>query len=162
MKVPLLCDLGTNDLTLVSNGTATNVELPFKPHMYVKAVIPDRYSLKRIEVGSNEEVHIDKITTNDLLEFGKKYMETDCHRLRYIEQIYAEDPKFFLQYPNTDKLKIMVMDIEVYTDGSGIFPNSNTNPIVAIGLKIIGDPHAYIFDVTENEMKNQLPDRRRS
>jgi DNA polymerase elongation subunit (family B) len=59
---------------------------------------------------------------------------------RYITRVVVEDPAFFLRYPMNRPLRILAVDVEQRTDGSGFPPRDA--PIVSIALSYLG---------TENE-----------
>jgi DNA polymerase I len=53
----------------------------------------------------------------------------------YSEYMYVTKKEELQKYPQTKPLKIMYFDIEVCSDGTGLFPKAERNPIAMIGVK---------------------------
>jgi DNA polymerase, archaea type len=53
----------------------------------------------------------------------------------YSEYMYVTKTEDLQKFPQTQSLKLMYFDIEVCSDGTGIFPKAERNPIAMIGLK---------------------------
>ena len=159
MKIPLLCDVRSESLEIVSNGRLSIRSLPFPPHIYIPITKAGPRTLTRRRIGTEEDVEISRVEYDTVDELEKVYMRTECHKLHYIEQIYTEEEDYFLQYPNTNPLRILVLDIEVLTDGSGIFPRASSNPIVAIGMKVVGGDE-YIYAASQDELDSPGSDGR--
>ncbi len=157
MKVPLLCDIHDRDLTIVCNGKGATVDLPFLPFL----TVPTSRATDTIRrtIGTGIPTQLERIRYSGTEELEKAYIPGRMSKLRYIEQIYTELPDYFYDYPNTDPLGILALDIEVLTDGSGIFPRASTNPIVAIGIGIVGGPDTYTYSISADDLDRPLPDQ---
>ena len=157
MKVPLLVDLGINTITIVRNSVVEEIPLPTKPRIYVitgdEAVLGNytergRKQISRIPIGSRKEEAIDIIELDTIPELDKAYYKNlPMCRYEYDELLYCEYPDFFCSYPNTDPLRIMVLDIEVLTRGMGLFPNADRDPIIAIGCGMTTEDGNYIITI---------------
>lgn len=155
MKIPLLCNVNNDSLTIVRNGVGETVPLPFKPFTYVPSASG---TISRYLIGSKDRVLLESLEADDIEGMKVLRARTGANIMDYQEQIYCYRPQFFYSYPNEDPLKVMVVDLEVLTDGSGIFPRPTTQPIVAIGYKIVGTDRTYIRAITRAELDSGMPD----
>lgn len=157
MRIPLLTSDRTrnNELMIVCNSKVQYVPFPVPPVVRLPADTPSSHRSNNIEhlidleTGKPIDVmRFDFGTTTEAMEFNKLCSEIDprAESLRYVEQVYIEQEDFFLGYPNTDKLKLMAIDIEVMTYGTGIFPRATSNPIIAIGYKFGDEDPVAITD----------------
>jgi len=147
--IPLLCDVRNDKLSIVRDSECIEAPLPIKPFIVIPTGKDTR--ILRRTIGSNALVQLERIEYDTVDALDSANLSDRMSKLRYIEQIYTESPDFFYGYPNDDPLKIMVIDIEVLTDGSGIFPNASRDPIVAIGLRMDGTSHIFAVAGTEVE-----------
>jgi DNA polymerase elongation subunit (family B) len=148
MKVPLLVDIGEDFLTIVYNSTYEVVPPPITPHLWVLSTdtigeggLTDRgrKQVRRIPIGHKDPEVFDIVEASTIAEFNKLYISgVPMCKFDYDELVYIEAPDFYYQYPNTDPLRILVLDMEVLTRGLGIFPNATRDPIIAIGYKLVG------------------------
>jgi len=156
MKIPLLCSSNSdsNKLEIVTNGKVQYVNFPFVPYLLVYGddLIDEPDSVTRmINLESNTEIDVSIIRTDDLSELKEirdrhhKIPGIQVSYLSYMECLFVDRPDFFLQFPNTEALTYLSFDIEVMSDGSGIFPRSDTSPIIAIAAQI-NDQEPVIFD----------------
>lgn len=155
MKIPLLCDVGEDSLSILHNSNRIITPLPFKPRLYAPTIKDSR--LLRKSIGTRELIPLEIIESNTISEYEKLYISESVDKPKYIEQVYSEMPDYFLQYPNTDDLRIISLDIETLTHGTGIFPRAEESPILAIGIKYKGK--VYIYSVTIDEL-DMLKDTR--
>lgn len=154
MKIPLLCNLHDKSLEIVANGIVVRAKLPFKPHGYVQS---NSGGVLRQPVGGGAKVMIEKKIVSGTEEMDTIKNISGYAALGYMEQMYTEEPDYFLQYPNTDDLKIMALDIEVLTKGTGVFPRAHSNPIVAIGVAMVDQPDA-IETFSVRNVDDDVPD----
>jgi DNA polymerase elongation subunit (family B) len=164
MKIPLLVDVGDVSLSIVRNSVVETVPLPMKPHLYIRSrdKIEDdgltyrgREKILRIPIGYDTPEEFDVVTADSVSEYKKLYFQNvPMCKHNYDELVYSELPDFYYNYPNTDPLKIAVLDMEVLTSGMGIFPNADRDPIIAIGFKLVGIGEPII--VLVKDPKNPL------
>jgi DNA polymerase elongation subunit (family B) len=152
MRIPLVANAYGENLLMTVNKKLLRQPLPFKP--YLIAEKPNQHlqstDIKMIRIPDNQEVTMfkmeaDTVQLNDdkakqLMMEGKSF----C-KLPYLEQLYVDMPDYPLQYPNTNELDVLYLDIEVLTKGDGIFPRAHNRPIIAIGCKHNDNP-VQIFD----------------
>lgn len=162
MRVPLLANAYGDSLLMTVNKKVLRKPLPFKP--YLIAEKPNQHlkstDIKAIRMPDNEEVTMfkmeaDTVQLNDekakqLMMEGKAF----C-KLPYLEQLYVDLPDYPLQFPNTNSLDVLYLDIEVLTKGDGIFPRAQKAPIIAIGCKHNNNP-VQIFDSYTRGNDSQL------
>lgn len=152
MKVPLIMEAVGDKLHLTTNGKHSVLKLPLKPYLIAenenKYLKSEPVQLTRIPDG--KLVTMRKMSAPSIDELERRVRQLSLekekfHRLPYMEQLYADQPAFPLQYPNTDELKLMYLDIEVLTVGDGVFPRANKSPIIAIGAAV-NNGETRIFD----------------
>jgi DNA polymerase, archaea type len=141
MKIPLFaktCNQGTM-MEIWSNKTRTISDLPFKPYLYStspRPEIPCCVTKENVKFISDIKEHpVYKYHFNSVKEIpnfrNNESMECD---IPFIQRTAIDKPNFFLDYPNTSPLKIMYLDIEVYTTGK--FPKPEINKIISIGFAV--------------------------
>lgn len=152
MIVPLMAVASGSKLRITTNGKLEVLDFPFKPYLVMEGQNRDLHStpieMTRIPDGNSMTMHKVESNTVDEMEEKAKQLTIEgvtYHRVPYTSQIYSDLPEFPLQFPNTDPLKVMYLDIEVLTKGDGIFPRPRTNPVIAIGCAT-GDGEVTIFD----------------
>ena len=62
------------------------------------------------------------------------------HSLDPLEQLYVRAEDHYMQYPQTNRLRILYMDIEVVTEGRALFPKPDSSTILMIGYAIDDGP----------------------
>jgi len=55
----------------------------------------------------------------------------------YTDALMIREKSFISKHKHTGNIKILLWDIEVCSDGSGVFPKASKNPIAMIGYKVI-------------------------
>lgn len=128
---------------MVVSGSFINTGLPILP--FTLQVSNENTKLIRETIGKHEQVFLERKEFDSISEFNKHYVIGKSKKLDYLEQVYSYKSEFFYGYPSNDP-KIMSLDIEVLTDGSGVFPRAKEKPVVAIGVKMVGEP-IRIFSV---------------
>lgn len=150
MKIPLTAFIQKNEeegnekLLIYSNGNQIKIDLPFSPFILAEAN-------KFPELTGNTETwtkvpqhtptdyfRINFRTNKEYYDVIKKYSDRKRYIFNnnYIDQLLISHPDYFLNYPNTNNLKIMYFDIEVVTRGDGYFPRPITNEVLCIGYSI--------------------------
>jgi DNA polymerase elongation subunit (family B) len=156
MQVPLKAETyvsdGSQKIKIWSNGTSTVVDSPIKPYFYSPEVIPtvkctkvDMSLLYDTEY-TGDIFKCEFRNVNDLRKSASKRSWES--RVRFMDKIYIDKPEFIMQYPNTEELKILSLDIE--TDSFQTFPNANENCIIAIGLQLNDEPIEIYMSKTYN------------
>lgn len=152
MRVPLQFNAYGENLLITVNKEIVRRSLPFKP--YLIAEKPNQSlratEIRAIRLPDNEEVTMFKMEADTVQlneEKAKQLMMEgqSCAKLPYAEQLFVDLPDYPLQFPNTNELDIMYLDIEVLTKGDGIFPRAKNSPIIAIGCQHNNNP-VMIFD----------------
>lgn len=150
MKVPLQAYSMADKIKIVQNGQQYVVDAPMLPYVLIEKgqTFDESDTVETYKDFSGKRLNLYKFEFNEYSQFNDFRMKTRESRsfsLPAIEEVYVDHPDFFKQYPNTSHLKVMALDIEVLSDGSGIFPRASENPIIAIGVKI-DDDEVVIFD----------------
>lgn len=142
MRVPLIINAYGDNLIITVNKKIQRQPLPFKPYLISEKPNHSLRSteIKAIRIPDNEEVTMYKMEADTVQINDDKarqlHMEGHSYcKLPYSEQVFVDSPDYPLQFPNTEPLDIMYLDIEVLTKGDGIFPRANKSPIIAIGAK---------------------------
>lgn len=160
MKIPLIANLNDIKLSVVRNGKEELVDAPMKPTIWVqKNMFPELEGNveKLIKIPENEEREYIVCTFNNL---------NDCHTFRanckdrqkfiltnnFLEQIYISYPDFFLQYPQTEDVTMMFVDLEVASKGDGFFPKPISNEILCIGYSV----WKYSNDGSKNKIAHEI------
>lgn len=156
MKVPLLATdrTASGDLLIVANGECKYTPRPFLPYVYIPADSELPHKSEKIQhfqfMETGEPIDLMKFefdSQKEATQFYRQCRSVDPRVLgmRFIEQVFIDQPDFFMQFPNTDKLKVMSFDIEVMTYGTGMFPTPKNSPIIAIGCQVLGrDPVVFM------------------
>ena len=145
MKVPIIGKTLEDGVSIVYNGNREVVPFPFKPYVWVREILVQQLMHLHLEgpfevteLWSKKPIRLTKAYFDSPFEAFKFYKQhRDTHNAFtdfYTHQLIIEEEDFYLKYAQTEPLRILMLDIEVYTDGSGIFPKPSTNPIVAIGV----------------------------
>ena len=162
MKVPLIAKVVDNGMSIVTNGKKKVISFPFRPYVWAREICAMQHQDKEgpyefTDLWKKEPVKLFKLFFNNP-DLAYKYYrnEEDSHNVFtefYSQQVMIEQEDFFLDYPNNRKLNILVFDIEVFTDGSGIFPNCNDHPIIAIGCWFNGEVKIFAnyTDIDQDE-----------
>ena len=144
VRVPLLAIPDDIKLSIIRNGKEETVEAPMKPTIWIQkdqfpddegpvetwTKVPENEEREYIKCsfGSLEKCHEFRANCKD----RQKYILTH----NFLEQIYIFHPDFFLQYPNTEDITVMFVDLEVATKGDGFFPKPMSNEILCIGYSV--------------------------
>ncbi len=152
MRVPLLFNAYGENLIVTVNKEIIRRPLPFKP--YLIAEKPNHHlkstDIKAIRLPDNVETTMFKMEAETVQINDEKAKQLQMEgklfcKLPYTEQLFVDLPDYPLQFPNTQPLDVLYLDIEVLTKGNGIFPRPQTSPVIAIGCKHNDNP-VQIFD----------------
>jgi len=76
--------------------------------------------------------------------------------LSYLEQLFIKKPDYCLQFPNSNKLDVAYLDIEVLTrKKEKRFPKSSHNPIISIGVKLNDSPSEFIGGYEDSQVSDR-------
>ena len=159
MNIPLQARSKGTSIQIVVDGELKEVRPPILPYILATAdaTLDETYKKERYKLFSGKEVELQKFEYLDLHTFEEKRNQLRDRRtfsLQHMEEIYVDAPDFFLDYPTTKPPKVLTFDIEVLSDGSGIFPRASSSPIIAIGCKIDNGP-VIIFDGLDPKTKDR-------
>jgi len=163
MKVPLTAYY-THQLLIMHKKRLTKIPAPMMPYILTtKKSKSAAKNLKLIDLGSKTEknVYVYEFRSDaDAAEkaISLKNLGHDVSYLRFLEAMFVDHPDFFRKYEN-GMPDVMAFDIEVLTNGSGIFPNPNNNPIICIGAKYMDEPEV-VFEISLKDLKRPYPDER--
>lgn len=150
MKIPLTAFIQKNEeegnekLLIYSNGNQIKIDLPFSPFILAEAnKFPELTGNTETWTKVPQHIPTDYFrinfrTNKEYYDVIKKYSDRKRYIFNnnYIDQLLISHPDYFLNYPNTNNLKIMYFDIEVVTRGDGYFPRPITNEVLCIGYSI--------------------------
>jgi len=160
MKVPLTAYASGRGVTIVSRKDILKVPAPFEPYALVqKAGAKSSASsqmMKDFSSGETLRVYtykIQDVAFEEISELRDKGWRVEHNR--FIEQMFIDKPSFFKAYPNGQP-DVLCFDIEVYTDGTGIFPHADRSPIISISVKYQDEPPVVFMDYG----KGARPDKR--
>lgn len=142
MNVPLLVMENDSSISVVRNGEIIEVPfdlLPSKPYVLIETSENDPAGKKYKDLATKAPVTLirEEFPTSraaverfNSLKTGRRY------HTRILEQTLLDHPDFLTSpiYRQTDPIRISVMDIEVLSDGSGIFPRPARVPIISIAV----------------------------
>jgi len=164
MRVPLIADYLAfkNQLEIVRNGQVLKVDLPFKPFALS---LPEKLmdetdevvSVMNLETRALVEAKIFRCKTEqECRDLAKrnKFAGADVLFLKYMEQLFIWQPEFLLDYANDQPLKYLTWDLEVWSDGSGIFPKADRDPVIAIAVKL-NDDETIVLDKFSKKSKDK-------
>lgn len=159
MNIPLQARSKGTSIQIVVDGELKEVRPPILPYILATtdATLDETYKKERYKLFSGKEVELQKFEYLDLHTFEEKRQQLRDRRtfsLQHMEEIYVDAPDFFLDFPSTKPPKVLTFDIEVLSDGSGIFPRASSSPIIAIGCKINDGP-VVIFDGLDAKTKDR-------
>lgn len=168
MRCPLTAIEGRTSLQLVYNSHIQEVPFPSDPYVLID---PSRHPdiplssperLERISLATKEKVILAKEVfknLDDAQEFYSLLQRKGCYFNRPVDQALLDHPDFFRnpEFANTNPLRILVLDIEVLSDGSGVFPTASRNPIISIGACVLGQKPRVFRDYLP---KDPRPDHR--
>jgi len=163
MKVPLTVYY-THQLLIMHGKRLTKIPAPMMPYiMTTKKSKSAAKSLRLIDLGSKAMKTVYVYEFRSDAEAAEKAINLknsgyDVSYLRFLETMFVDHPDFFRKYENGAP-DVMALDIEVLTDGSGIFPNPNNNPIICIGAKYMDEPE-IVFEISVKDLKRPYPDER--
>lgn len=173
MKVPLIAkvnnDSGSTRLDIWANGRKLEVPAPFRPYIFSKKDLgeirgtaswpvvkrslstlqEEEYTCYELENTSQVyQIKRDWEEYLDPLNFAEASMP-------FIHRILVDDPDYYRQYANTDKLRVLHVDIEQWFDKT--FP-TKSDPIIAIGIGYNSDDREVLMvnEVTPDEEKRIL------
>lgn len=140
MKVPLAAYVQEGVMFLSYNERFRIVDPP-ESYLYEVFDEEEADTVRGHVVGQGE-----KWLKKRLVDFHTwKELGSSNYPFGYGAHLFASQPDWVRKYPQEQKLRIMYFDIEVGSDGSGLFPKAERNPIVMIGCQI-DDNDIVIFD----------------
>jgi DNA polymerase elongation subunit (family B) len=150
MKIPLQAVSHGSTIDMVVNGKLVTTDTPFYPYVLapVSSSVDESDVKETYRLFSGEEVELyrlEKTNLHDHEDMRAKLRDERSFGMRHLDEIFVDNPDFFLSFPNTKKLKVLHFDIEVLSSGTGVFPKSISSPIIGIGVKINDGP-VTIFD----------------
>jgi len=163
MRVPLTV-YHTHQLLIMHGKCLTKVPAPMMPYIITtKKSKSAARSLKLIDLGSKtmKNVHVYEFRSDAEAAEKAINLKNSGHGvsyLRFLEAMFVDHPDFFRKYENGPP-DVMGFDIEVLTDGSGIFPSPNNNPIISIGAKYMDEPE-IVFEISLKDLDRPYPDER--
>jgi len=141
MRIPLYAKNieveGATKIEIWNDKQKSVVDIPMRPYLYSKVRRNDifgadesREVVKYISDLKEREVY--KYTFDSVKQIPE-YRDDDSMEadIPFVQRVAIDAPKFFPKYPQKKSLDILYFDIEV--DTIGIFPKSDTNPIIGIG-----------------------------
>ena len=152
MRIPLVANAYGDSLLMTVNKKVLRKLLPFKPYLIAEKTNHHLKStpIKATRIPDNQEVVMYKMEADTVQLNDEKARQLQMEgqsfcKLPYLEQLFVDLPDYPLQFPNTESLDVLYLDIEVLTKGDGIFPRAQKSPIIAIGCKYNNEP-VQIFD----------------
>lgn len=162
MNIPLIAktviDRYSNQqkIEIWCNNHSILVDAPFKPYFY------SSYELRNLKPKHDIEIVKKKLFSTmqeediykysfDNTKYVQQYRELDSIEsdIVFTDRILINQPDFFTQYPNTDKLKVLFFDIEC--DTTGVFPIPSRNAIIAIAAKCEDRKARYVAPAYDND-----------
>ena len=151
MKVPLIATVnhrtidlrdGSLKVKIYRNSSTEAVTSPYVPYYMSQDDKGKEYRL----VASDKKIKLSKHNYIPKKDTVPPHALYDGGRESLMERLCIEHPEFFAQYPNTDKIKTLVFDIETHSpDGS--FPFGEKYPVVAIGIVTsTGEREVFLWD----------------
>lgn len=150
MQIPILATINKGDVVIVNNGKRTiirkpSLELYFPEKELKKNVVAEKIDDRYYFIGLNKWDHERNNQTNDYADTVKwslNYDDWQAGPAKYMpfsftDYMLVTKKETFKKYAHTKDIRIMCYDIEVCSDGSGIFPKPTKNPIAMIGYKFI-------------------------
>ena len=151
MKVPLIATVnhrtidlrdGSLKVKIYRNSKTEAAQSPYIPYYYMN----DKDGKEYKTIASDKTVKLSKhnyVPKRDAVPPNALY---DGGREALLERLLIEHPEFFSDFPNTDKVKTLVFDIETHSpDGS--FPFGEEYPVVAIGIVTsTGEREVFLWD----------------
>ncbi len=147
MNVPLSAKAisikGKQKILIWRNGKSELIDPPFKPYFYSFKKIPtparvSNVTKTRLSDGSESTFYKHEFhTTGEIPKYripGKTFEDN----IPFINRVRANCPDFFTNYPNSDELRILQLDIEQYYPKEAFFPTFNdriTNIAYKLGIK---------------------------
>lgn len=139
MNVPLIVNASRKGITVIHNKKVERIDPPFEPYIIISKDGMKDPEFKATNFSDRREVPCKKMVIGEDAELGDIIYELrtqgyGVENNQYLEQIFIDLPGFATDYPN-GPVDVLCFDIEVYTDGSGIFPHYDRSPIISIGAK---------------------------
>lgn len=149
MKVPLMANSygasRSGTVEIITNRKKYSVPYPFQPYLITTKKGAEDFNVlshsklnEMIRLPNNTKEILAKIEMQTDMEVRSMALQLKkrgfpSNRLRYIEQLMIDKEDWLLQFPNELKVSIMYFDIEVQSNGDGMFPTADKNPIAVIG-----------------------------
>ena len=159
MKVPLIVNASRKSFKVIYQKRVEEVEPPFNPYMLITKEKLDEYDFTMTNFSDRKILQCKKIPIPEETQLGDMIydLRTKGYGVeynRYLDQIIIDDPAFLLQFPNGEP-DTLCFDIEIFTDGSGIFPHWERSPILSIAAKYNNEPPVIFTNFRE---KSKYPD----
>jgi DNA polymerase I len=136
MNIPLLVIEKPKSLTIIRNRELVEVPFSEKPYVLCQTAISNNKPKEYTDLYTKEKVVLGREEFEDLNE-AREFYRTAGQRGVYFnslkDQYLLDNPDYFRQYPHTEPLRILRIDIECLSDGSGVFPKPSKVPIIALG-----------------------------
>lgn len=173
MKVPLIAAVNNQDgmtrLDIWTNGKKLNVAAPFRPYIFSKHNLGDikgtaswKEVKKSLSTLQEEEYWCYELEKTTQVYDIKRDWEESVGPLNFAEasmpfvhRVLVDEPEWYKQFPNTDELRVLHVDVEQWFDKS--FP-THEDPIIAIGLGYGKDKREVLMvkEVTPEEERRIL------
>ena len=146
MKVPLIAKAvpfkGRQKMVIWRNGKQEIVDPPFKPYFYSfdKIDTPAKVSTEtkiRLSDGSTTSFYKHEFNTTDDVPHYRIPGKTYEDNIPFVFRVRANNPDFYTEYPNTNELRILQIDIEQYYPEEAFFPTFDdriTNIAYKLGI----------------------------
>ena len=143
---------GSTKFLVTYNGKVELVDPPFRPYFLDHHQISPSVELmerRLLSSGSVAKV-VKNIVNNTSLVRDMRNNNSFESNIPFDVRVMIDDPEFLEKYSQTERLKVMYLDIETDSYG-GVFPRSSENPIIAIGYAINDEPCQSLLSATLND-----------
>jgi DNA polymerase I len=167
MNCPLMVIEKARSITVVRNRELVDVPFEDKPYVLCQSSISDKSPRQYTDIFTKEPINLGREEFDDLNEAREFYTAAGRRGVYFNsikDQILLDKPDYFRQYPQTQPIRILRLDIECLSDGSGVFPKPGKVPIIAIGLGKREYPNAAeepitLMDYSESEQDKGILER---
>ncbi len=137
MNVPLMVIERSRGLTIVRNGELMEIPFPENPYVLCQSSISTNNQKEYTDIYTKEKILLGREEFEDLNDARDFYMAAGRRGVYFNsikDQILLDKPDYFRQFGQTEPVKILRVDIECLSDGSGVFPKPGKVPIIAISI----------------------------
>jgi DNA polymerase I len=124
-------------LTIVRNGELMEIPFPENPYVLCQSSISTNNQKEYTDIYTKEKILLGREEFDDLNDARDFYMAASRRGVYFNsikDQILLDKPDYFRQFGQTEPVKILRVDIECLSDGSGVFPKPGKVPIIAISV----------------------------